>query len=197
MQRITGNDGGSLGLHPAVYFYGPTGRHSGAMFMGTVTLIAKKLANNDKEFFKKFTSIRSRLETLLIEHKDLMATILQKHVSNRRIDRYVSLLTEIINALLVDKVIGEEDLVTFAGLDGKIVTGRSGESPKRFSDDVKSKVFIQTALSSSVKCPLCHGYLDTNKSVSYDHVVRAREGGGGNALNLALTHPFCNQSVKN
>jgi hypothetical protein len=36
-QRITGNENGSLGLHPAVYFYGPTGRHSGPMFMGTVS----------------------------------------------------------------------------------------------------------------------------------------------------------------
>ncbi len=69
MQRLTGNDGGSLGLHPAVFYYGPTGRHSGPMFMGTVTLIARKLTNNDSEFFKKFTRVRSKLEALLVEYK--------------------------------------------------------------------------------------------------------------------------------
>ncbi len=36
--RITGNDNGSLGLHPAIYFYGPTGRHSSPMFLGTTRI---------------------------------------------------------------------------------------------------------------------------------------------------------------
>src|SRR5690606_33498840 len=43
IERITGNSSGSLGLHPAVFFYGPTGRHSGPMFMGTVDLFGSKL----------------------------------------------------------------------------------------------------------------------------------------------------------
>ena len=32
-KRISGNDQGSLGLHPAIYFYGPTGRHVIPLFM--------------------------------------------------------------------------------------------------------------------------------------------------------------------
>jgi hypothetical protein len=197
MRRLTGNDGGSLGLHPAVYFYGPTGRHSGAMFMGTVTLIARKTANNDGEFFKKFTAVRSNLEAILIEHKDLVATILQKHSSRARIDRYAGVLDQTIKALLAGKTVGETDLVNFAGLDGKIVTGSTDLMPKKFSDDAKSEVFIDTALASAVKCPICGGYLDTVKSVSYDHIKRAEDGGGATAKNLQLTHPYCNQSVKN
>ncbi|MCV5626719.1 HNH endonuclease [Escherichia coli] len=43
---------------------------------------------------------------------------------------------------------------------------------------------------------MCQGYLDTEKSVSYDHIVRVREGGDGNSDNVQLTHPYCNQSVK-
>ncbi|NRG05207.1 DUF262 domain-containing protein, partial [Vibrio coralliilyticus] len=73
--RITGNGDGSLGLHSAIYFYGPTGRHSSMMFLGTITLFAEKLSRNDKTFFKKFTDIRAKLETLLIENKDLIATV--------------------------------------------------------------------------------------------------------------------------
>ena len=197
MRRLTGNDGGSLGLHPAVYFYGPTGRHSGAMFMGTVSLIARKLANNDAQFFRKFTAVRQQLESVLIEHKDLLATILQKHSSKARIDRYANVLDSVIAALLAGNQVGEKDLVTFAGLEGKIVTGNAQVTPKKFSDDAKSEVFIDTALLTAVKCPICSGYLDAVKSVSYDHVKRAEDGGIATAKNLQLTHPFCNQSVKN
>lgn len=197
IRRLTGNDGGSLGLHPAVYFYGPTGRHSGAMFMGTVTLLAKKIANGDGEFFKKFTSVRPQLEHLLIEQKDLIATILQKHSSKSRIDRYASVLDQTIRTLLEGKCVGEGDLVNFAGLEGKIITGSTDASPKKFSDDSKSEVFIRTALASAVKCPICDGYLDTVKSVSYDHIKRAEDGGAATAKNLQLTHPYCNQSIKN
>lgn len=197
IQRITGNDKGSLGLHPAVYFYGPTGRHSSPMFMGTVTLVARKLSNNDKDFFKKFSNVRSKLETLLIEHKDLIATLLQKHISKKRIERYANILDQVIEALVKGSEVTEGDLVKFAGLDGKIITGSVVGDAKKFSNDSKSKVFIRTALSTAVKCPICNGYLDTAKSVSYDHIERAQDGGAATFMNLQLTHPYCNQSVKN
>lgn len=197
VQRITGNDGGSLGLHPAVYFYGPTGRHSSPMFMGTITLIAKKLVNNDKTFFRKFSDIRNELEEILIEYKDLIATILQKQVSHKRVEHYANFLSKIIESLISKSPVSEQDLVTFSGLDGKIITGQSTSSPRRFSDDTKSQVFIRTALAAAVKCPICSGYLDTAKSVSYDHVSRVQDGGMGTSNNLQLTHPYCNQSVKN
>ena len=195
-KRVTGNDGGSLGLHPAVYFYGPTGRHSGPMFMGTMTLVGRKLSNNDKTFFQTFTSVRSKLEEILVNHKDLIATILQKHVSPKRVEKYADFLDELIKHLSTKGVPMELDLVKMSGLDGKVVVGIGADSPKGFSDDVKSGAFISIALSSSMKCPICNGYLDTEKSVSYDHVVRAREGGHGQSGNCHLTHPYCNQAVK-
>lgn len=195
-KRVTGNDGGSLGLHPAVYFYGPTGRHSGPMFMGTMALIGRKLSNNDKAFFQKFTSVRSKLEDILVNNKELVATILQKHVSPKRVDKYADFLDELIKHLATNDVPSELELVKMSGLDGKVVVGSSADVQKEFSDDVKSGAFITVALSSSIKCPLCNGYLDTEKSVSYDHVVRAREGGVGHLSNCHLTHPYCNQAVK-
>lgn len=196
MQRITGNDRGSLGLHPAVYFYGPTGRHSGAMFMGTVDLVAKKLANNNKGFFANFTKVRPALEAILIEHKDLIATILQRLVSTKRVERYSLLLDRVIGALVDQAIVTEQDLVAWAGLDGRVVLGSASGAQTKFSDDAKSQVFIAEALKSAVKCPICSGYLDTAKSVSYDHIERAQDGGVATASNLQLTHPYCNQSVK-
>lgn len=197
MLQMTGNDKGSLGLHPAVYFYGPTGRHSGPMFMGTAKLLARKLVNNDKQFFKNFTNVRGLLETLLVEQKDLMATILQKLISSRRTEKYADLLDKIITALVSGEAVTDNDVVKFAGLDGKIVTGNSEAAGVRFSDDSKSEVFIKVALAAAVKCPICKGFLDLPKSVSYDHIQRVQDGGKGAAKNLHLTHPYCNQSVKN
>lgn len=196
-RRVTGNDGGSLGLHPAVYFYGPTGRHSGPMFMGTMTLVGRILSDNDKSFFQKFTAVRSRLEDVLVNHKDLIATILQKHVSPKRVNKYADFLDALIKHLTTNGAPSEMELVKMSGLDGKVVVGSGTDVSKEFSNDVKSGAFINTALISSIKCPICNGYLDTEKSVSYDHVVRARDGGLGHSNNCHLTHPYCNQAVKN
>lgn len=195
-KRITGNDSGSLGLHPAVYFYGPSGRHSSPMFMGTMTLVGQKLANNDKLFFQKFTDVRAKMEDILINHKELLALIIQKNISTKRVQKYADFLNSLINALLQGEAPSEADMVRMAGLEGKILVGQSTLETKSFSEDAKSQAFIKLALKNSMKCPICGGYMDVEKSVSYDHVLRAREGGGGSWENCALTHPFCNQSVK-
>lgn len=194
--RITGNDGGSLGLHPAVYFYGPSGRHSSPMFMGTVKPLGSKLANNDPIFFKLFTSVREALERALIENKDLIATILQKNSSDKRTDVYAEILEKLIGKLKGNEVPDEQFIIDVSGLRGKLVVGSAEYQSRKFSDDVKSEAFIYSALSSAIKCPICNGYLDPDKSVSYDHIVRAREDGRGIGGNCQLTHPFCNQSVK-
>ncbi|TCP73482.1 uncharacterized protein DUF262 [Pseudomonas putida] len=197
VKRVTGNDSGSLGLHPAVYFYGPTGRHSGPMFMGTMMLIGQKISNNDNHFFVKFTKVRSELENILINQKDLIATILQRHVSPKRVEKYALLLSALITRLAENHEVSDADLVTLAGLEGKLVIGAASTSSKQFSEDTKSQAFIQTALASPIKCPECNGYLDVEKSVSYDHINPVRAGGLGGAENCSLMHPYCNQSVKN
>jgi hypothetical protein len=196
-QRITGNDNGSLGLHPAVYFYGPTGRHSNPMFMGTVSLIGRVLSNNDRTFFFKFSKVREHLETVLIRDKDTIATILQKHPSKKRVEKYEVFLNDLINCLDQGETVDDSLLAKLLGLEGKVVIGKDVQHASAFSNDTKSQVFIKTALKSAIKCQSCNGYIDAEKSISYDHVVRVREGGKGDADNCELLHPFCNQSVKN
>lgn len=194
--RITGNDGGSLGLHPAVYFYGPTGRHSSPMFMGTVMFIGSKLINNDYNFFKKFNNVRESLENVLIENKELIATILQKSMSEKRTETYAKILNEITNKLSNSEYPDEQFIIESSGIHGKLIIGSYIKQSQKFNDDEKSKTFIHTALSSAIKCPICKGYLDPDKSVSYDHIERVREGGNGSSNNCQLTHPYCNQSIK-
>jgi len=195
--RITGNGDGSLGLHPAIYFYGPSGRHSSPMFLGTISLIGKKLSDNDSLFFKNFTSIRSKLETILIENKELIATIIQKNLSRNRVSKYHDFLQILINSLVRNETVDPSDLVRFSELEGKVIAGDFKRTTSKISDETKSKVFINVALNSALKCPICEGYLDVEKSVSYDHIERVQDGGLGSGDNCQLTHPYCNQSVKN
>jgi hypothetical protein len=196
-RRITGNDSGSLGLHPAIYYYGPSGRHSGAMFMGTVSLIARHLANNDKSFFSKFTAVREKIEDVLVTHKDMIATILQKLISSQRTEKYESLLEQLIGALEKGESITDEWLVNASGLTGRALTGTTLPSATSFTEDDRSQIFINVALTAVPKCPICSGYLDMEKSVSYDHIDRVADGGKRGPDNGQLTHPYCNQAVKN
>jgi len=195
-KRISGNDKGSLGLHPAVYFYGPTGRHSRSMFLGVSLLLAKKLINNDKSFFFTFTDNRAKLEELLTSQKDLVATIIQKHISHKRIPMFANLIDQVIKELKLGNDVTPEKIVQISKLEGKIVLGTTTTESTTFSESTKSQTFISKALSSNIKCPICQGYLDPEKSISYDHIIRKEDEGKGNSENLQLTHPFCNQSVK-
>jgi hypothetical protein len=195
-KRVTGNDDGSLGLLPAIYFYGPSGRHASSMFLGTCKLIGRKLANNDKHFFIKFTSVREKLESTLIAHKEIIASILQKTISTKRVDRYAELLERTIKRLYGGEEVSEQTLVADAGLIGKILVGKDAGSPKTFTDETKSAVFLKAALASAIKCPICKGYLDPSKSVSYDHILDLKLGGIGSEENCQMTHPYCNQSFK-
>jgi hypothetical protein len=195
--RITGNDHGSLGLHPAVYFYGPSGQHQAPMFMGTALMFKKKLLNNDPTFFQKFSRCRPRLEKALVEYKPTIAAILQGYLSRYRVEKYAGFLEALIQRLEVETPITNEDIFSLSGAVGKVLVGTSPVESQSFSDDVKSETFIRKALENTVKCSICGGYLDPSKSVSYDHVKRRREGGNGALDNCDLTHPYCNQSIKN
>lgn len=197
VERVTGNSAASLGLHPAVYFYGPSGRHSSYMFMGTIEWMAKKISNNDSSFFKKFTSVRSDFEKVLIEKKDLLSTIIQRHISGRRTSTHAIVLEFILSKLLAGQQPTDSELVSVARLEGKIVVGAPTSQANDFSDDVKSKVFITSAMESAQRCHICNGFLDPTKSVSYDHVQEKKHGGIGTTANCGLAHPYCNTGYKN
>jgi hypothetical protein len=93
--------------------------------------------------------------------------------------------------------LNEEMLVKFVGLSGKVVTGGPPQSGERFTEDTKSAAFINVAIKSAIKCPICNGFLDPSKSVSYDHAKEKAAGGLGDLENCQLTHPYCNQAFKN
>jgi len=89
--RISGDSHGSLGLHPAVYFYTERGKHSRFLFLGTVKAVARAVTDNDKEWFKKFTRSRGKIEKLLIERKSLINQGLANVNSSQRVERITAI----------------------------------------------------------------------------------------------------------
>ncbi len=197
VQRMTGNDRGSLGLHPAIYFYSNSGRYAIPLFMGMSTLLAKKIVNNDPAFFKKFTSVRRRFEDYLVVNRSLIGTISQQIRSKKRYQVIADLYEFIILEMLKDKIPNADEVVEKAGLKVDVLVPKAELSAIKFSDDTKTAIFFKSALTSALRCSECGGYLDPSKSVSYDHIKRVRDGGVGDENNGQMLHPFCNQGIKN
>ncbi|MFC0241043.1 GmrSD restriction endonuclease domain-containing protein [Rhodopseudomonas telluris] len=197
VQRMTGNSESSLGLHPAVYFYNERGKYSRFLFLGMAALLSERLRNNDNHFFKKFTSARENMEKFLMENKSLIGILLQNMGKGNRVakmrDLFAFLVAESVNRLVLP-----EEAISQLGLRGRIIDVNTTQTgPTKFSDDDKSQIFIKKALANALTCTVCGGKLDPNKSVSYDHLTRVRDGGIGHPSNGDLVHPYCNTGVKN
>ena len=192
--RITGNTNGSLGLHRAVYFYGPTGTHMAPLFMGIVTLLAKKIIDNDPSFFRKFQKVRCQLEEFLLDNKRLIVAIIQNTRSTKRYTVVARLIDYLVDNIVEGVTPSEQDLVNFAGVGNKVFTGQEADKPVRFPDETKNAIMIKTGLNAALKCDICKGYISPSQSISYDHIVAVRDGGRGTEENCAITHPYCNQS---
>jgi HNH endonuclease len=76
-------------------------------------------------------------------------------------------------------------------LDANVV-----QTTPHISDDTKSMVYVQKAVTNALRCPVCGGLLDISKSVSYDHIEPKRKGGTGDHTNVQLAHPYCNTGYK-
>ena len=74
-QRLSGKHSSSLGLHPAVYFYGITGRYQPAAFLATIGLIQDIEL---RKSFARFTEHRARFEEFLLQHRYFTNQIVSK-----------------------------------------------------------------------------------------------------------------------
>lgn len=194
--RITGNSPGSLGLHPAVYFYNEKGKHNRFMLLGIVSLIADKLLNNDGGWFKKFTKNRETVEKFLIRDKSIVSLLPSNLSRKQRIPKMREMFAFLVSEADKGNPLSPERVIAHLGLAARIVDVRSTQTAATISDDTKSLVFIQGAIESAMACGICNGLLDTAKSVSYDHVMPVRDGGTGEAANIQLAHPYCNTGYK-
>ena len=196
-KRISGNSPGSLGLHPAIYFYNERGVFARHLFLGMVRLITERVRNNDDGFFKKFTTVRARLESFLIENKSLLTQAFTNINRDARVVRVRDLLAFLIDAFSNAKKVTLEQVLESVGLKGRILDVQNITQATAFSDETKSAVYLKTSLAQAIRCPECQGLLYPKKSVSYDHRTPVRAGGKGSAENGQMMHPFCNTAIKN
>ncbi|NLR39032.1 HNH endonuclease [Novosphingobium sp. ERW19] len=195
---LTGNDASSLGLHPAVYFYTDQGRHSADMFLAFTSLVARKLAFNQKVFFKDFTDHRKKIEDFLIQLKPMLALLINSVTSSRRVQK----LSEFVEAVVEQAKSGHDLEINWAidqispNSRAKILTASEEITTSTFTKDTKSAIYLRDSLSAAIKCPICGGFLEPANSASYDHEKPVREGGLGSIDNGKLTHPYCNTGIK-
>ena len=197
LNRMAGNEPGSLGLHPAVYFYNERGKYSKFMFLGMVSLIQEALRNNNDEFFARFTKARKRIEEFLIDNKSLLGVLLQNLAKGQRIPKMKALFEFLVGGLQEeDSDMPVENVISGIGLRGRIVDVNALAGGPVISDETKSIVYVRQAIENALRCPICAGRLDPAKSVSYDHALRVRDGGTGDADNVQMAHPYCNTGYK-
>lgn len=194
--RITGNTSESLGLHPAVYFSNDKGKHNRFLFLGMCDLIAEKLRDNDSGWFRKFTLARKKTELFLLAHKPVIGIVLQNLSKQTRIPRMREMFRYLVDEGANGKNPDVKDVFEHIGMTGKIIDLTARTRSATSSDDTKSQIYYRQAIESAIKCPICHGLLDTTKSVSYDHITPVREKGLGVAENGQMVHPYCNSAMK-
>lgn len=197
MERITGNDSPSLGLHPAVYFYSQTGRHWDMMFVAIVAVFSKALRNNDDDFFKIFTKNRFNIEKMLLENKALIGQANIAIRSGSRVSKWSGLIEDAARGKIFSDGFDPDQLLQTLDLSGKLIASEINEVGQNFSDNTKSALFLRDSISSAVKCLVCSGLILAEKSVSYDHVTPKSKGGAGAVANGQLTHPYCNSIKEN
>lgn len=196
LSRISGNDAGSLGLHPAVYFFNEQGKHSRFLFLGMTALVVEKLRNNDSSWFKKFTSVRKYVERFLLDNKPTIGLVLQNLSKSQRVPKVRDLFEYLVNEASAPEGLKIEQAIAYMGLRGRILEVSNSQVSSHISDETKSMLFIKGALNNALSCPICGGLLDANKSVSYDHIVPVRAEGPRGIENVQLVHPYCNTGYK-
>jgi Protein of unknown function DUF262 len=151
MARITGNDISSLGLHPAVYFYSPGGRHWDVMFLATIRVFSKAIRNNDKPFFRTFAENRAILEKILIEHKALLGQINIAIRSKVRIEKWANFIEDAARGKILKQSQTQSDILHALDVAGKIIVSEFSDSGPDISDETKSEAFFRTAFAAAVK----------------------------------------------
>lgn len=197
IQRISGEHASSLGLHPAVYFYGTNGRYQQTAFLATISLFRTFEANN---YFKEFTLLRNAFEEFLLQHKNFINDVTVKFGSGTKgyaplESLYRLILEQFENKQSdaeIEKTIHDDGRFPYLVFDA----GKGITKSTKFGSDTKSAIALKTLLASAPRCKICDARLHV-KSYNFDHIVKKEHGGIGAASNAQLTHFFCNSTIKN
>jgi hypothetical protein len=200
VQKITGKEPASLGLHPVVYFFTKGGAFSPWSFLAWAKIIDSIF---EQERVNEFCNARERLEEFLLKHKWAMTEIIHKNGSGHRstpwLERYWRFALE---QFMAGKTVEEvEELVPrqkgFDFLQIKTPVFRlPGENSERaISASTRTAAIWDAALPGAPRCPYCSSRYHRN-SIHGDHVLAKRDGGDGRPTNVAIAHPYCDSTYK-
>ena len=183
---ICSQDYGSLGLHPAVYFYSRSGRYQPTAFLATVRLLMEMEAANE---FDWFIERRARFEEFLVSHRYFVNQIVNQFGSGLKgfewVYKLYRTILENIDSIESDEIVN------------KLIAGnkwRLKESPaegKKFDTETKSAIYLINALQSAAICGICGARIHRN-SMEAGHIKAREEGGGNHSSNGQMEHPYCN-----
>lgn len=194
--RITGKHPGSLGLHPAVYFYGATGLIQSTAFLAIVALIQEMELNNG---FEEFTLARSRFEEFLITYRHFINQISGIYGSGMKgLDPLIQMYKIILSGIKAN--LDDKQIIRSIQSDKKLefireITDDDRQHGRNFSKETKNAAFMKKALAHTMCCAICGARLHT-RSISDDHIQRKEDLGIGTQDNLQHTHFYCNTTFK-
>ena len=136
------------------------------------------------------------METFLISNKSVIGIVLQNLGKKSRIPKMREMFRYLVDECSEGRTPDAKAVFLHIGLSGKIYDLTATPRAISFSDDTKSQIYYRQAIETAQVCPICKGFIDTAKSVSYDHITPVRDGGLGTAENGQMVHPYCNSAMK-
>ncbi len=150
VDSLTGKNPKSLGLHPAIYFYGQTGNFQPNAFLAAVEFVRYL---DEKKLLPKFTEVRARFEKLILDNRVFVSLTISRLGSGARsLYRIRDMYIRIFENLSARK--NEEEILQglfsdpeFAHLGAaKLPSPRAGlqrDASGRVSNATKSAVFSE------------------------------------------------------
>ena len=201
LELVSTNHPGSLGLHPLVYCYSSTGGFQANAFLATTEFALKLHKENRK---KEFVAVRERFERYIVFNRQFVSlTMSRLGAGERSMSRIVDLYWQIFEGMsrglsekqIFDGLLEQAKFKHLRQLDVPPPSAELEKSVSGASNTSKSAAFIRAALESPTRCSECGASLHMN-SVTFDHIVRVRDGGSNRSENLGPAHPYCNSGHK-
>ncbi|MGC5309119.1 HNH endonuclease family protein [Micromonospora zamorensis] len=196
--RVAGNSPASLGLHPAVYFYGSTGRFQAAAFLASVQFTMEL---DKSRTLAKFTEVRSAFEDFLVRYKFFRNQLVSGYGGLQRALPPILLMYRTLLEALVSGVTADEAIIAKLKEQPrlkshlKIQSDEDRRYGRNFSSETKNTIYLTTSLDSALRCAICSARVPKG-SMSIDHILRKEDGGTGAPENGQVTHPYCNTGYK-
>jgi hypothetical protein len=193
--RLCSNHASSLGLHPALYFYSPSGVFQHGALLAFITLFKTW----DTKDFKAFTAARAKFEEFLLTHRGITEAVRKLGSGSRSRPRILALYKKIISnaengktVVEIHNILAQDPDFAFLVVEPPPGIGRKGA---KFSRGTKTGAFLKDALPKGPKCPTCGGLIHRN-GMQTGHREHKRASGDDSLSNAQIQHPFCNSTME-